>query len=221
MSVSARSEDSAIDMELSVLSNVPEENEEEPQERDTLMGGGTSFENLKIEIPVPRELDMPHTPKMPQKTFADIKDPSPRQDGDFLATSTPAPQSAVKSKRRKDGRKENNPDVSVIKPDPENGISDSSGDPCECDDDVAPKTRGQFMLFLAVIALSVLTGFLAGYFLREVKMKQEQAALLEGIGEEEPCVVSRIPTALTVKQMRYHDRAMRRTSQDSLMKYSR
>lgn len=216
--VVSRTDDSAIDMELSQLSNVPEEDEHEPEEMDTLMGKDA----IEIEIPVPPELEMPRTPRMPMKTFADLKDPAPSDLPVPASTSTPAPvhhQPEVKFKgisERTDPEDNVENNCNNVENDVEN-LSEESGSK-QCDDckPVKPKTQGQFGLLLACVALSVIIGFVAGYFLREEKYKQERI-------EDNVCVsvALRVPSGLTKQQLQYHEKIVQDTSKTSLEEFAR
>ncbi len=214
--LTSRTDDSAIDMELSHLSDVPEEESDvHQQERETLMG------EIEIEMPVPKELEMPHTPRMPSKTFADLKD-SPRPTD----TSTPAPIKSSSdfkirrpSRRKKGGdhaenNSSNSPDDGIVLEDSSNSTKNNASDPCDSDcENVKPKTKGQFGLLLACVGLSILVGFLVGYYVRGEKYRIAK--------ENEVCVVSDIPTGLTAQQLKYQDQAIDRTSEQRLQKFAR
>ena len=215
--VVSRTDDSAIDMELSQLSNVQEEYEQEPQEMDTLMGKDI----IEIEIPVPPELEMPRTPRMPMKTFADLKDPPALPVP--ASTSTPAPmhhQSEVRFKEipeRTDPEDNAENNCNNAEDDVENISEESGSKQCEDCKPVKPKTQGQFGLLLACIALSIIIGFVAGYFLREEKYKQER---LEDM-EDNVCVALRVPSALTKQQLQYHEKVVQDTSKTRLEEFAR
>ncbi|XP_072035234.1 glutamate carboxypeptidase 2-like [Amphiura filiformis] len=207
--LTSRTDDSAIDMELSHLSDVPEEGPEHQQEKETLMG------EIEIEMPVPKELDMPHTPRMPMKTFADLRDPP-------TSTSTPAPvKSSTDFKIRRPSKRKsvngptensNSPDDGIVLEDTSN-ISKEDVNPCDECEPVQPKSRGQFGLLLASVGLSILIGFLIGYYVRGEKYRIEN--------ENEVCVIEQIPTSLTAQQLQYQDQAVSGTSKDRLQQFTR